>query len=197
MGQGDEHVLRMLLAALLAAGGSERMNAPSGPGQAVSSALPRWDDMHQQARAFLIAGIRREGCVSQKTAQAVNMLNKPIVMEPYQKFGDRWTIPDNEIDYGSRRPTRLDSIDAEELVRSYAQKPEVEKTLQHPWWFSKVVFAVLSVAVIFVVVHVALLCRVLVKVHATEPGVLLLPVVGLSASAFGALLAIGINKLSG
>merc|ERR1712087_129472 len=149
MGQGDEHVLRMLLAALLAAGGSERMNAPSGPGQAVSSALPRWDDMHQQARAFLVAGIRREGCVSQKTAQAVNMLNKPHVMEPYQKLGDRWTIAENEIDYGSRRPTRLDDVDAEELVRSLktAQKPEVEKTPRHPWWLSKVVFAVLSVAV--------------------------------------------------
>mmetsp|Transcript_56474 Transcript_56474/g.93329 ORF Transcript_56474/g.93329 Transcript_56474/m.93329 type:complete len:236 (-) Transcript_56474:260-967(-) len=192
--QHDEHVLRILLAALLAAGGSERLDTPSGPGQAVSSALPRWKDLHEQARAFLVAGIKREGCVSAKTADAVNLLNRPHVMEPFQKFGNRWTIADAEIDHGMRRPTRADETNVEELVRPVAQNQD--KTTR-PWYCSKPVLAVLSIAVIFVLVHIALLLRVLSKVHKADPNVLLLPVVGLSASACIALLAVGINKLSG
>ena len=57
--------------------------------------------------------------------------------------------------------------------------------------------AVLGTAACFVVIHVLLLVRVLAKVHRADSNVLLLPVIGLSASAAVAALAVGVNKLSG
>ena len=66
-----------------------------------------------------------------------------------------------------------------------------------PWYRSKAVMGVLVVAALFVVVHLFLLVRVLAKVHKADNSILLLPVVGLSASALVAALALGVNKLSG
>ena len=54
----------------------------------------------------------------------------------------------------------------------------------------------LFIAAIFILGHVALLVRVLMKVHVADSNVLLLPIAGLSASALVGALAIGINKLS-
>ena len=58
------------------------------------------------------------------------------------------------------------------------------------------VLFVLSLAALFVLIHVLLLVRVLFKVHAVDSRVLLYPIVGLSASAIVGGFAVGVHKLS-
>ena len=65
------------------------------------------------------------------------------------------------------------------------------------WYRSKMVLGVLALAAFFILLHVALLYKTLSKIHATDNTLLLLPVVGLSASAGVALFALAINQLGG
>ena len=55
---------------------------------------------------------------------------------------------------------------------------------------------VLALTALFVVGHVVLLVRVLMKVHNADSSVLILPIAGLSASALVGAFAMGVNKLS-
>ena len=57
--QEDESVLRVLLAALLAAGGAEQAGAARGAGQVVSSGILSWADVRKDAQAYLLAAIKR------------------------------------------------------------------------------------------------------------------------------------------
>ena len=75
-----------------------------------------------------------------------------------------------------------------------------EPANMRPWYRSKLVMMVLSLAALFILLHLGLLLKALTKVHQTDNTVLgpvlLLPVVGLSASAALALVAVAINKLT-
>ena len=56
--------------------------------------------------------------------------------------------------------------------------------------------AIITLAAIFVLGHVALLLRVLAKVHVADPMVLMYPIAGLSASALVGAVAVGVNALA-
>eukprot|EP00308_Calcidiscus_leptoporus_P009452 CAMPEP_0119366762 /NCGR_PEP_ID=MMETSP1334-20130426/13591_1 /TAXON_ID=127549 /ORGANISM="Calcidiscus leptoporus, Strain RCC1130" /LENGTH=238 /DNA_ID=CAMNT_0007383033 /DNA_START=30 /DNA_END=746 /DNA_ORIENTATION=- len=194
--QDDERLLRVLLAVLLAAGGAERVGSIKGTGEAVSSGILAWCDIREEARGYLLASIRREGSLSAQAADALNMLNRPHVVESFQDLGNRWTKLDES--EGRARPRMVRGLEAD-MGASSAQgaSAESEPLPSRPWYRSKMVLAILAVAVFFVLVHVVLLLRVLAKVHQADSNVLLYPVYGLSASALVAVFAIVINKLSG
>jgi hypothetical protein len=168
---GNERALRVLLTALLAADGAERLDRPSkGPGQAVSSALPDWTDLRAEARNYLLLAVKREGGVSRTTCDACNLLNKAEVVESYQVHGNRWTMrPD-----GRERHPELSRAKALEPTSAAASTAEWLRQLgdvldapvtSRPWYTSKAVLAILGVACAFVIVHILLLVRVLAKVR--------------------------------
>ena len=101
-----------------------------------------------------------------------------------------------------------------------AAEPASPPPPPRPWYCSKVVLAVLAVALLFIAAHVLLLCRVLVKarkpeppagaqprahtrartrsqVHKADPQLLLYPLGALGASSLVAAFAIAVNKMSG
>ena len=75
----QEEVMRMLFAALLAASSTDRMLA--------------FETLSDQCAGLLLHGIRREGGLSSHTADALNVLGKPQVVERYRAHGNRWTMP--------------------------------------------------------------------------------------------------------
>ena len=168
----DESRLRVLLTALLAAGGAERLDRPSkGPGQAVSSALPDWADLRLEARNFLLLSVKREGAVSRTTADAANVLNKADVIESYQVHGNRWTMrPDGRERHPElSRAKALEPASAAETTAEWLQRlgDAIDSPGSvRPWYTSKMVLAILGVALVFVVVHIILLVRVLSKARA-------------------------------
>lgn len=187
-GSTDSELLPMLIAALMAAAGHRDD----------SKAVTSWRDLTEEARALLILSLRREGCVSTTTADTVNLLCKPQVVERYKTLGNRWTIPESSRDHRdeldrARAAVLTSSGDASlRALGGALEEPVVER----PWYSSKVVLVIVGIAALFVLVHVALLLRVLGKVHSTDNQVLMLPVVGLSASALVGAFAIGVNRLT-
>uniref|UniRef100_A0A7S0LRP1 Uncharacterized protein n=1 Tax=Coccolithus braarudii TaxID=221442 RepID=A0A7S0LRP1_9EUKA len=196
--QEDERMLRVLLAALLAAAGAERASDSTRVGATVSSGILAWRDLRNEAASYLIASIKKEGCVSAQAANALNVINRPHVVESFTQRGNRWTLDPDEQDMARLPQTR--GLQADTSATSTPTEKGEDKIHDRPtraWYRSKMVLWVLIIALIFVVVHVALLLRVLVKVHNTDSTVLLYPVYGLSASALVAAFAIVVNKLSG
>ena len=153
--------------------------------------------MRHEVRALLVKTVRHEGFVPRHTADALNLLNKGDVVETYKTFGNRWTI--HEANQGCMELARASmGIDVTgamgEWLDSLATTLE-EPALHQPWYSSKVVRAVVSFAVLFVVVHAYLLWRALVRIHADDSMLLLLPLLGLAAASVVALLAICLNQL--
>ena len=183
----QEDVMRMLFAALLAASSTDRMLA--------------FETLSDQCAGLLLHGIRRELQLSSHTADALNVLCKPQVIERYRAYGNRWTMPIEPPNPAELERARA-SLDAKseatsmgEWLNSLADVLD-EPTNTRPWYRSKLVMMVLSLAAFFILLHLGLLLKALAKVHATDSTVLLLPVVGLSASAALALVAVAINKLT-
>tara|TARA_B100000524_G_scaffold132064_1_gene65557 strand:- start:1169 stop:1891 length:723 start_codon:yes stop_codon:yes gene_type:complete len=193
----DDAALRVLIAALLAAGVAEQLDAQASASAAATScpALPiRWSELRAEAANLLLLTVQREKRITAIAADAINLLNKDAVIESYQTFGNRWTIAESDRDIAEEfEPEQSESAQLLGDIGRALDEPLPMK----PWYASKMVLAILSVAVLFVAVHVALLVRVLTKVHYTDQRVLLLPVIGFSCSALIGGLAIGINKLSG
>jgi len=189
--QDDDGRLRVLLAALLAAGGAEPEGGPRGAGEVVSSAILNWGDIRPDAQAYLLAAIKREGCVSAQAAQAATLLNKRPAVESYQELGNRWTVEADPADESKRR-SRPEPAE-QPLPRP---TPPAVVAAPRPWYRSKFVLGVLSTAILFVLGHLVLLVRVMRRVYEADNTVLFLPFIGLSASALVALLAIGINNLT-
>lgn len=194
-----EPQLRMALCALTVA---------AGDGGAGSSTVV-WKELREEARGLLLLGIRREGVVSAATAAALNVLNKPAVVEKYKTYGNKWTMAEAARDNVSRG--RAEGQAEMEAVRkalgessgqpvgewlsSLAEVLE-EPSSQRPWYLSKVVLIVLGVTTLFVGGHLLMLARVLQKVHTADPQILMYPLVGLGASGLVGGLAYGVNKLS-
>ena len=187
---GDEGQLRLLLAALLRAHGD-------------AAQLPReaYLDVREEARGLLLHALRREGRVSTATADALNVLNQPEVVEKYTARGNRWTMSEASREAPSAVERARKELGAEsaqstkEWLRTLADALEAPPT-DRPWYASTMVWFVLALAALFVLVHALLLARVLTKVHAADANVLLYPLYGLSASAAVGAFAIGVHKLS-
>jgi hypothetical protein len=188
----QEEVMRMLFAALLAASSADRMLA--------------FETLSDQCAGLLLHGIRREGGLSSHTADALNVLGKPQVVERYRAYGNRWTMPVEQPEPAELERARA-SLDTKseatsmgEWLNSLADVLD-EPANMRPWYRSKLVMMVLSLAALFILLHLGLLFKALAKVHQTDNTVLgpvlLLPAVGLSASAALALVAVAINKLTG
>jgi hypothetical protein len=184
----DQH-LRVLLGALL--------RAENGKVHAGS-----WSEVRDEARGLLLLAIRRDGRLSASSAQAATALNKPAVVEKYKAMGNRWTMSEASRDPAdsaiARARTELgidESVGAAEWLSTLADALEAPVD-ERPWWTSKFVLIVLGIAAVFVLVHVLLLVRVLMKVHSTDSNVLIYPIAGLSASAVVGAIAICIHKLS-
>ena len=192
---GDEQQQRMLLGALITAA-----SASDGGG---SLHMGTWNEVRDEARGLLLLGIRREGCVSASTAEATTMLNKPAVVEKYKTLGNRWTMSEAARDV---HPTAVErarealggdsSVSTGEWLQGLADTLDAPVE-QRPWWTSKPVLFVLALTVLFILVHLVLLVRVLLKVHAADNSVLLLPVAGLSASVVVGAFAIGVHVMTG
>jgi len=158
-----------------------------------------WSELREEVRGLLLLALRREGRVSAKTAEALNVLNKPPVIEKYQVFGNRWTMPEASREMVEAAKRELDassSVTTTEWLRSLADALD-EPVDERPWWTSTPVLLVLFLASLFILAHVVLLARVLFKVHDRDNSVLFLPIAGLSASALVGAFAIGIHKMSG
>lgn len=184
---GDDQQMRMVIGALAAASHSGTLHAGI------------WSEMREEARGLLLLSIRREGRVSASTAAALNILNKPPVIEKYQLFGNRWTIPAESRDAIETARMELDSSSAAstgDWLRSLANALD-EPVAQRPWWASTPVLIVLLLASLFVLGHVVLLARAIAKVHDRDDRVLLLPLAGLSASVLVGAIAIGVHVMSG
>ena len=184
----QESVMRMLFAALLAASSSDRIQT--------------WDMLPEQSAGLLLHAIRCEGHVSSHTANALNVLSKPMIVERYRTFGNRWTMPVEQFSPAELVKARacLDpkskAASMGEWLNSLAAVLD-EPASTRPWYCSKAVIAVLTLAALFIVIHVGLLLKTLSKIHAADNMVLLLPVLGLSASAMVAAFAVAVNALGG
>lgn len=203
---GDEQQLRLLIAVLQAHVASERAQASGASGSSSGSAsvLPpnTWQELREETKGLLLLAVRREGKLSASTAEALNVLNKPQVVEKYKLLGNRWTIPEEKRDAPSaveraRKELGGDSagVSTGQWLRTLADALE-EAPEERPWYTSKAVLAIVALAAAFVLVHVVLLVRVLQKVHFADNRVLLYPVAGLSMSAVVGAFAIGVHKLS-
>ena len=200
---GDEQQLRLLFGALLSFASAQRSAAGGGGSSSSDGTLPpgTWSELREEAKGLLLLSLRREGKVSAATAEALNVLNKPQVVEKYKLLGNRWTIPEEKRD----APSAIDLARAElggesklstgQWLRSLADALE-EPMEERPWYTSKAVLVIVAMATTFVLVHVLLLARVLMKVHVADNRVLLYPIAGLSASAVVGAFAIGVHKLS-
>ena len=196
----DEKQQRMLLGALSVAAAS------SG----VSVHMNTWSELRDEARGLLLLGIRRDGRISASTAEALTVLNKPAVVERYRIMGNRWTIAESCRD--AQTPAAAERAVVERARRALGGGDATLSTGEwltglaaaidapvdeRPWWASKLVLVVVSLAALFILVHVALLLRVMLKVHAADSKVLLLPIAGLSASAVVGAFAIGVHVMTG
>jgi hypothetical protein len=192
---GDEQQQRMLLGALITAATSS-----DGGG---SLNMGTWSEVREEARGLLLLGIRREGSVSASTAEATTVLNKPAVVEKYKTLGNRWTMSEaardvhpNAVERAREALGGSSGVSTGEWLQSLAAALDAPVE-QRPWWTSKPVLLVLTLTALFILVHVVLLVRVLLKVHAADSSVLLLPIAGLSASAVVGAFAIGVHVMTG
>ena len=181
--------MRMLFAALLA--------ASAGGGRTLA-----FESLSDECAGLLLHAIRREGLVSAHTAEALNVLGKPQVVERYRSYGNKWTLPAEQPDPSELARARAsldpksDAASMGEWLRTLSDALEAPVNAR-PWYRSKAVLAILVLAAIFVLVHVLLLFKTLSKIHTMDSTLLLLPVAGLSASAMVALFAVVINQISG
>jgi len=138
----DEHVLRVLLAAMLAAGGAERLDAPPrGPGVAVSSGAADWADVRDEVRTFVLASIRRDGALTAQAAKTATLLNTPHAVESFKTLGNRWTDQDDESSERDRLiSNRERDLASAEWVRSLAAQSGSGRAdvAERPWYRSKV-----------------------------------------------------------
>ena len=152
---GDETQLRLLIGSLLAATGG-------------SFGAHVWSEVRDEARGLLLLAIRREGRVSESTAEALNVLNKPAVVEKYRALGNRWTISEasreapSAIERARKELGDDGSLNTGEWLRALADSLEAVDE-PRPFWASTLVLFVVSLTAIFILVHVALLVRVLFK----------------------------------
>ena len=183
--------LPMILALLMASSGIV--------GECANVALPRWSDVAEEARRLLVLTIRREGRVTRTAADVANLVNKPAVVESYRTLGNRWTIAESSRDGATELQRARAALEADQsqvnLLRDLASALDAPPS-SRPWWRSKAVLAIITLAAIFVLGHVALLLRVLAKVHVADPMVLMYPIAGLSASALVGAVAVGVNALA-
>lgn len=186
----QEAVMRMLFAALLAA-------SAAGGGRTLA-----FETLSDECAGLLLHAIRREGLVSAHTAEALNVLGKPQVVERYRSYGNKWTLPTEHPDPSELARVRAsldpksDAASMGEWLRTLSDALEAPVNAR-PWYRSKAVLAIIALAALFVLVHVLLLIKTLRKIHTVDSTLLLLPVAGLSASAMVALFAVVINKISG
>ena len=186
----QEGTMRMLFAALLAASGG-------GGGRTLA-----FESLSDECAGLLLHAIRREGLVSAHTAEALNVLGKPQVVERYRSYGNKWTLPTEQPDPSelararARLDPKSDAASMGEWLRTLSDALEAPVNAR-PWYRSKAVLAILALAALFVLVHALLLFKTLSKIHTMDSTLLLLPVAGLSASAMVALFAVVINKISG
>eukprot|EP00900_Chrysochromulina_parva_P012802 jgi/Chrpa1/21522/Chrysochromulina_OHIO_Genome00025560-RA len=186
---GDDAQTRMLLGALVVA-------CPSGAPHKGS-----WSEIRDEARGLLLLALRRDGRVSANTAQACNALNKAPVLQKYQVFGNRWTrspaaLREEAVERARRELGGSSSTNTGEWLRGLADALD-EAPSDRLWWTSPPVLFILLIASLFILLHAVLLLRVLMKVHARDKSVLLLPIYGLSAAGAVGALAIAIQRLSG
>lgn len=186
----DESQLRLLLGALVRAHG----DAVALPHEALL-------DVREEARGLLLLAIRREGCVTTATADALNVLNQQAVVEKYTARGNKWTMSDASRDAPSVVERVRKELGAESAMSTKEWLTSLADALEAPpneraWYTSKMVWFVLMLAFLFVGVHVLLLARVLMKVHSADANVLLYPLYGLSAAGTVGAFAIGVHKLS-
>ena len=177
-----------------------RRAARGGCGRAArvgQPAPPVWPAMQQQARGLLLHAVRREGFVSRHTADALNLLNKTAVVQSYAVAGGRSSVP-REL---ALARAKLAAGDADEDTsmgdwRARARRRARAPPPSRPWYRSKLVLLIVGITTLFVAAHVLLLARVLSRVHNFDAQILLLPFLGLSASAIVAAFAVGVNRLS-
>ena len=177
----------------------------------VGGSQPLWKGMREETRGLMVLAIRREGYISTATAAALNLLNKPQVVEKYKMYGNRWTTPEAARETLRERTAAAEGREelarAREALGAGGSQPlgewlrslgDVldEEPNPRPWYMSKTVLIILSIAALFVFVHVVLLMRVLQKIHTADSSVLMMPMIGLGASAAVGGLAVGLNKLS-
>ena len=186
---GDDAQTRMLLGALVVA-------CPSGAPHQGS-----WSEIRDEARGLLLLALRRDGRVSANTAQACNALNKSPVLQKYQVFGNRWTrspaaLREEAVERARGELGGSSSTSTGEWLRGLADALE-EAPSDRLWWTSPPVLFILLIVSLFILVHVVLLLRVLMKVHDRDKSVLLLPAYGLSAAGAVGAVAVAIHRLSG
>ena len=186
---GDDAQTRMLLGALEVA-------CPSGAPHKGS-----WSEIRDEARGLLLLALRRDGRVSANTAQACNALNKAPVLQKYQVFGNRWTrspaaLREEAVERARCELGGSSSTNTGEWLRGLADALD-EAPSDRLWWTSPPVLFILLIASLFILLHAVLLLRVLMKVHARDKSVLLLPIYGLSAAGAVGALAVAIQRLSG
>ena len=192
----EEHT-RMVLCALLAASES---SATEGP----------WRSLREEARGLLVLAVKREGCISATSVAALDLLNKPQIVERYKTYGNRWTINEKSKDLrdrgaaeGRAELTRareaLGDGGSEQLgdwLRSLANVLDEEPVDARPWYLSKPVLVILVITAAFIFAHIVLFVRILHKVHTVDSTALRYPLMGLGASSLVGGIAVGISKLS-
>ena len=129
---------------------------------------------------MLLLSLRRDGQLSTTAAAALSVLNKPQVVEKYKLLGNRWTITEDKrdapsaIELARKELGGESSLSTGQWLRQLADALD-EPAEERPWYKSKVVLAIVSLAAFFVGFHVLLLVRVLQKVHIADNRVLLYP----------------------
>lgn len=196
----------MLIAVLLKHSAAERAAATKGSSGSSSSdgSLPpdAWRDLREEAKGLLLLSLRRDGQLSTTAAAALSVLNKPQVVEKYKLLGNRWTITEDKrdapsaIELARKELGGESSLSTGQWLRQLADALD-EPAEERPWYKSKVVLAIVSLAAFFVGFHVLLLVRVLQKVHIADNRVLLYPIAGLGTAGVVGAFAIGVHKLSG
>jgi hypothetical protein len=187
---GDEQQLRLVLAALLTL---------SDSGEALPPGC--FSELREEAKGLLLLAARRDRHISDDVCEALNVLNKPQVVEKYKALGNRWTIPEASRDGPSAVERARKELDSEstastrEWLRSLADTLEAPAETR-PWYTSRPVQIVLALSALFLLAHIVLLVRVLQKVHVADNQVLLYPIAGLSASAVVGVFALCIHRMS-
>ena len=158
-----------------------------------------WHEVREEAAGLLLLAIRRDGHLSAASAAALNVLNKPQVIEKYTLKGNRWTLA--EMCRDPAVVTARKDLDGDgpgstgEWLRSLADALDAPAD-ERPWHQSTVALLIVGLAVLFVLVHVLLLGRTLYKVHSADSMVLLYPLAGIGASAAVGAFAVGVHHLS-
>ena len=83
----------MIFAALLSATGQSKPLA--------------WETLSEECAGLLLHAVQREGFLSSGTAEALNVLSKPQVVERYRAYGNKWTLPKEQSD-----PAELERVRA-------------------------------------------------------------------------------------